>query len=75
MLSGLGLLSTLAGSISSYFVGSDTHREILAIHERLERMGRILEQMKDHESRTASNPNLAAAKSRQADFEAGGRPA
>ena len=73
MLSGLGLLSTLAASISAYFVGSGTDREIAAVHERLERMERMLEQMKDHGSPTASNPNLAAAKSPQADFEGGAR--
>ena len=73
MLSGLGLLSTLAGSISAYFVGSDADREIMAIHERLERMERMLEQLNDHAGPAASNSNLAAAKSPQADFEGGGR--
>ena len=73
MLSGLGLLSTMAASISAYFVGSDADREIVAIHKRLERMERLLEQLNDHASPAASNPDLAAAKSRQADFEGGGR--
>ena len=73
MLSGLGLLSTLAGSISAYFVGSDADRGIAAIHQRLERMERLLERLNDHAGPAAANPNLAAAKSRQADFEGGGR--
>ena len=58
MLSGLGLLTTMAASISAYFVGSDADREIAAIHERLDRMERLLEQLNDHASSEASNPNL-----------------
>ena len=67
MLSGLGLLSTLAASISAYFVGSDTDLAILAIHERLERMERMLEQMNDNGDQAASNPEVVAGKSSQAD--------
>ncbi len=72
MLSGLGLLSTLAASMSAYFVGSDADRGIAAIQQRLERMELLLEQLNDHAGPAAPNPNLAAAKSRQADFEDGG---
>ncbi len=44
MLSGLGLLSTLAASISAYFVGSDSDKELLEIKHRLERIERLLEE-------------------------------
>ena len=75
MLSGLGLLSTLAASISAYFVGSDADRGIAAIHQRLERMERMLEEVHAHVGPTGSNTNRTAAESQQADFEGSGRPA
>ena len=43
MLCGLGLLSTLAASISAYFVGSDSDKELLEIKNRLARIERLLE--------------------------------
>ena len=73
MLSGLGLLSTLAASISAYFVGSDNDRETVAIHERLERMERLLEKMNDGGSYTAPSPNLPAGKPHPTDLENSGR--
>ena len=73
MLSGLGLLSTLAASISAYFVGSDTDLAILAIHERLERMERLLEQMNDNGDQAASNPEVVTGESSQEDSEDGVR--
>ena len=46
MLCGLGLLSTLAASISAYFVGSDSDKELLEIKDRLARIEQLLEQSK-----------------------------
>ena len=62
MLSGLGLLSTLAASISAYFVGSDNDREIAAIHDRLDRMEQLLEQIHAGSGPAAPNPDLPAGK-------------
>ena len=44
MLVGLGLLSTLAASISAYFVSADGEVETKQLNERLERIERLLEQ-------------------------------
>ena len=44
MLCGLGLLSTLAASISAYFIGSDSDKELLEIKDRLTRIERLLEE-------------------------------
>ncbi len=43
MLCGLGLVSTLAASISSYFIGSSEQEHIQRITERLDRIERLLE--------------------------------
>ena len=48
MLCGLGLLSTLAASISAYFVGSDSDKELLEIKERLNRIEKLLEKSGKH---------------------------
>jgi voltage-gated potassium channel len=74
MLSGLGLLSTLAASISAYFVGSDNDLEIAAIHEHLGRIERLLEQMNDGGSPARSNPKSDDAKLDATGFEGSGRP-
>ena len=44
MLCGLGLISTLAASISAYFVGSDSDKALLEIKNRLARIERLLEE-------------------------------
>ena len=49
MLVGLGLLSTLAASISAYFVSTDGEVEIRQLNERLERIERLLEQQNPHQ--------------------------
>jgi voltage-gated potassium channel len=72
MLSGLGLLSTLAASISAYFVGSNNDLEIAAIHEHLGRIERLLEQMNDGGRHTAANSNPATTKPDQAEIESSG---
>ena len=43
MLCGLGLLATLAASISSYFIGSSEEEHMQRITERLDRIERLLE--------------------------------
>lgn len=44
MLCGLGLLSTLAASISAYFVGSDSDKELREIKHRLARIEQLLDE-------------------------------
>ncbi len=62
MLCGLGLLSTLAASISAYFVGSDSDKELLEIKNRLARIERLLE-----ESNKASKTDRADQDGKVAD--------
>jgi voltage-gated potassium channel len=49
MLSGLGLISTLAASISAYFIGSERETEFQAVTERLERIEDMLKDIKARE--------------------------
>ena len=42
MLCGLGLLSTLAAAISTYFVGSDSEKDLLEIKSRLAHIEQLL---------------------------------
>ncbi len=42
MLAGIGMVSTLAASITSYFVGQSENAEFKEVRERLERMERML---------------------------------
>ena len=51
MLCGLGLLSTLAASISAYFVSVDGEAEIKQLNERLGRIERLLEQQNPSQDR------------------------
>ncbi len=44
MLSGLGLLSTLAAAVSAYFIGEDV--KLIELRDRLERIEAILEEMR-----------------------------
>ncbi|MBI1354252.1 MAG: hypothetical protein GC160_07895 [Acidobacteria bacterium] len=54
MLCGLGLLSTLAASISAVFVGSDEHAEFEELRERLARLEEKLDRVLEERSRGAA---------------------
>jgi hypothetical protein len=47
MLSGIGLVATLAASISAYFVQQDKLAEAKTIEDRLERIERLLDRLSD----------------------------
>ena len=57
MLCGLGLLSTLAAAISTYFVGSDSEKDLLEIKSRLAHIEQLLN--KSHEKSKSQNPDGA----------------
>ena len=57
MLCGLGLLATLAASISSYFIGSSEEEHIQRITERLDRIEQLLEKAV---AERADNPEALA---------------
>ena len=57
MLCGLGLLATLAASISSYFIGSSEEEHIQRITERLDRIEHLLEKVV---AERADNPEALA---------------
>jgi voltage-gated potassium channel len=46
MLCGLGLLSTLAATISTYFIGDDSRKDLLEIEKRLTRIEQLLNDSK-----------------------------
>jgi voltage-gated potassium channel len=58
MLVGIGLMSTLAASITSYFVQQTPSGEFTALTERLERIERLLDQLA-REQRRDFRSNLA----------------
>lgn len=61
MLSGLGLISTLAASISAYFVGTERETEFQAMTERLERIEKLLQERNTAEQeRDSMTPGLSS---------------
>tara|TARA_Y100000588_G_scaffold388444_1_gene488654 strand:+ start:140 stop:928 length:789 start_codon:yes stop_codon:yes gene_type:complete len=55
MLCGLGLLSTLAAAISTYFIGDDSRKDLLEIEKRLTRIEQLLS---DSKQRSTAHEDL-----------------
>jgi len=56
MLSGLGLISTLAAAISAFFIGSEEAKDFDEMRERLARMERLIEEIAVAQRREAGRP-------------------